>query len=254
MTTQANTPEIVDYLFSRVDFEPTEKQRPIMECRKRFILVAGGEQAGKSMIASKYLVSRFLETEEPGLYWLVAADYERTRAEFDYLVQDFANLGILAEVSKRVDPGRIVLADGTRIETKSAKDPRTLAMRAPNGIIGCEASQLDLESFHRLRGRCAPKRGWLFLAGTFEGSLGWYPQLFQTWQFGTVDEQSFSLPSYSNRHLYPGGKTDPEILKLKAMASDEFFMERIEGVPSPPQGLVFGSSGPISTYRKMLNG
>jgi len=239
MTTAARTDDITEYLFSRVGFEPTEKQIPIIECRKRFILVAGGEQAGKSMIASKYLVSRFLETDESGLYWLVAADYERTRAEFDYLVQDFATLGILAEVSKRVDPGRIVLADGTRIETKSAKDPRTLAMRAPDGIIGCEASQLDMESFHRLRGRCAPKRGWLFLAGTFEGSLGWYPQLFQTWQYGTDDEQSFSLPSYSNRHLYPEGKSDPEILKLKAMASDEFFMERIEGIPSPPQGLVF---------------
>ena len=244
MTTLTRTDDITEYLFSRVGFEPTEKQIPIIECRKRFILVAGGEQAGKSMIASKYLVSRFLETEESGLYWLVAADYERTRAEFDYLVQDFATLGILAEVSKRVDPGRIVLADGTRIETKSAKDPRTLAMRAPDGIIGCEASQLDMESFHRLRGRCAPKRGWLFLAGTFEGSLGWYPQLFQTWQYGTSDEQSFSLPSYSNKYLYPEGKSDPEILKLKAMASDEFFMERIEGIPSPPQGLVFSEFRP----------
>ena len=244
MTTLTRTDDITEYLFSRVGFEPTEKQIPIIECRKRFILVAGGEQAGKSMIASKYLVSRFLETEESGLYWLVAADYERTRAEFDYLVQDFATLGILAEVSKRVDPGRIVLADGTRIETKSAKDPRTLAMRAPDGIIGCEASQLDLESFHRLRGRCAPKRGWLFLAGTFDGSLGWYPQLFQTWQYGTDEEQSFSLPSYSNQYLYPEGKSDPEILKLKAMASDEFFMERIEGIPSPPQGLVFSEFRP----------
>ena len=237
--TTANT-DITEYLFSKLEFEPTEKQKPILESRKRFILVAGGEQAGKSMVASKYLVSRFLENEEPGLYWLVAADYERTRAEFDYLVQDFATLGILGEVTKRVDPGRIVLADGTRIETKSAKDPRTLAMRAPNGIIGCEASQLDLETFHRLRGRCAPKRGWLFLGGTFEGSLGWYPQLFQSWQHGTSDEQSFSLPSYSNQYLYPGGKSDPEILRLKAVASDEFFMERIEGIPTPPQGLVFG--------------
>ena len=239
MTTM-QAPGITEYLFSKLDFNPTEKQIPILESRKRFILVAGGEQAGKSMVASKYLVSRFLETDEPGLYWLVAADYERTKAEFEYLIQDFATLGILAEASKRVDPGRIVLADGTRIETKSAKDPRTLAMRAPNGIIGCEASQLDLDSFHRMRGRCAPKRGWLFLAGTFEGSLGWYPQLFQTWQHPTEDEQSFSLPSYSNNHLYPGGKSDPEILRLKSMASDDFFMERIEGIPSPPQGLVFG--------------
>jgi len=238
--TTMQAPGITEYLFSKLDFNPTEKQKPILESRKRFILVAGGEQAGKSMVASKYLVSRFLETDEPGLYWLVAADYERTKAEFEYLIQDFATLGILAEASKRVDPGRIVLADGTRIETKSAKDPRTLAMRAPNGIIGCEASQLDLDSFHRMRGRCAPKRGWLFLAGTFEGSLGWYPQLFQTWQHPTEDEQSFSLPSYSNNHLYPGGKSDPEILRLKSMASDDFFMERIEGIPSPPQGLVFG--------------
>ena len=236
---QSDAPQITEYLFSKLNFEPTERQMPILDCRKRFILVAGGEQAGKSMVASKYLVSRFLETDEPGLYWLVAADYERTRAEFDYLIQDFATLGILAEASKRVDPGRIVLADGTRIETKSAKDPRTLAMRAPNGIIGCEASQLDLESFHRMRGRCAPKRGWLFLAGTFEGSLGWYPQLFQSWQHSTEDEQSFSLPSYTNKHLYPGGKADPEILRLKAMASDEFFMERIEGIAVPPKGLVF---------------
>ena len=243
MTTLTN-PGITEYLFSKLDFTPTEKQKPILESRKRFILVAGGEQAGKSMVASKYLVSRFLETDEPGLYWLVAADYDRTKAEFEYLIQDFATLGILAEASKRVDPGRIVLADGTRIETKSAKDPRTLAMRAPDGIIGCEASQLDLDSFHRMRGRCAPKRGWLFLAGTFEGSLGWYPQLFQTWQHPTEDEQSFSLPSYSNKHLYPGGKSDPEILRLKAMASDDFFMERIEGIPSPPQGLVFGEFRP----------
>ncbi len=192
------------------------------------------------MVASKYLLGRFLETDGEGLFWLVAADYERTRAEFEYLVQDFATLGLLKESTKRVDPGRIILADGTRIETKSAKDPRTLAMRAPNGIIGCEASQLDLETFHRLRGRCAPKKGWMFLAGTFEGSLGWYPQMYQSWQHSaSIDEQAFSLPSYSNQYLYPGGRQDPEILALERASSDDFFLERIEGIPSPPQGLVF---------------
>ena len=198
-------------IFDLVDFEPTDLQKRILNSDKRFILVAGGEQAGKSMVASKFLLQKFLTDESPGLYWLVAADYERTRAEFEYLSEDFAKIGILAEVSKRVDPGRIVLADGTRIETKSAKDPRTLAMRAPNGIVGCEASQLDLETFYRLRGRCAPKGGWLFLGGTFESSLGWYPQPFSTWESGVGEEQSFSLPSYSNFHLYPGGREDPEI-------------------------------------------
>ena len=240
MTTLTKGPELRDYLFEKVGFTPTPEQGAILWSQYRFNLVAGGEQAGKSLIASKYLLSRFAETQERGLYWLVAADYERTRAEFEYLLQDFSALGILKEASKRVDPGHLTLADGTRIETKSAKDPRTLAMRAPNGIIGCEASQLDLETFFRLRGRCAPKRGWMFLSGTFEGSLGWYPQMFTAWASGADKEaRAFSLPSYTNMYLYPGGVNDPEIQRLKEVSSDDFFMERIEGKPSPPRGLVF---------------
>ena len=238
MTT--TTPKLRDYLYEKVGFTPTDEQVAILESPYRFNLVAGGEQAGKSMVASKYLLGRFMETEEPGLYWLVAADYERTRAEFEYLVQDFATLGILKQASKRVDPGYIVLADGTRIETKSAKNPRTLAMRAPHGILGCEASQLDMETFFRLRGRCAPKRGWMFLSGTFEGSLGWYPQMFTAWAAGADPEaRAYSLPSWTNKYLYPGGREDPEIQRLKEVASDDFYMERIEGKPSPPKGLVF---------------
>ena len=235
-----NKNKFAEVLYEKIGFSPTELQKDILNSRKRFILVAGGQQAGKSMVSSKYLVARLFENDEPGLFWLVAADYERTRAEFEYLVEDFGAMGLLQEASKRLDPGRIILADGTRIETKSAKDPRTLAMRAPNGIIGCEASQLDLETFHRLRGRCAPKRGWLFLSGTFEGSLGWYPQMFQAWQASSSDDEvSFSLPSYSNAYLYPGGREDPEILALEKASSDDFFLERIEGIPSPPQGMVF---------------
>jgi len=256
VTTFTKRPGLRDYLFEKVGFTPLEEQRRILEPTYRFTLVAGGEQAGKSLIASKYLLSRFAETEERGLYWLVAADYERTRAEFEYLLADFSALGILKEASKRVDPGHLLLADGTRIETKSAKDPRTLAMRAPNGIIGCEASQLDLETFFRLRGRCAPKRGWMFLSGTFEGSLGWYPQMFTAWASGADKEaRAFSLPSYTNTHLYPNGVNDIEIQRLREVSSDNFFMERIEGKPSPPEGLVFPEFRPDAhisevTYEK----
>ena len=237
MSTESTT--ATKFVFEKVGYKPTEAQEPIVYSDKRFVLVAGGEQAGKSLVASKFLLSKWTETKGPALFWLVAADYERSRAEFMYLVDDFAALGILKKASKRVDPGRIELADGTVIETKSAKDPRTLAMRAPDGIIGCEASQLDLETFYRLRGRCAPKKAWMFLGGTFEGSLGWYPQLFLAWQHGTDVEKAYSLPSYTNIYFYPGGEDDPEIKRLEKDSSDDFFKERIMGIPSPPRGLVF---------------
>ena len=59
------------------------------------------------------------------------------------------------------------------------------------------------------------------------------------WEHGMGDEISFNLPSYSNFHLYPGGKDDPEIQRLIRDSSDDFFLERIEGIPSPPRGIVF---------------
>ena len=64
--------------------------------------------------------------------------------------------------------------------------------------------------------------------------------MFTAWANGAdKDARAYSLPSYTNVHLYPGGATDPEILKLRDFSSDDFYMERIEGKPSPPQGLVF---------------
>ena len=83
MTTVLKESGLREYLFEKVGFVPTQEQRAILDSPYRFNLVAGGEQAGKSLIASKYLLGRFAETEERGLYWLVAADYERTRAEFE---------------------------------------------------------------------------------------------------------------------------------------------------------------------------
>ncbi len=84
------------------------------------------------------------------------------------------------------------------------------------------------------------EKGWLFLSGTFEGSLGWYPQMFTTWASGADREaRSWSLPSWTNINLYPEGRDDPEIKRLEALSSDDFFMERIAGKPSPPRGLVF---------------
>ena len=230
----------VQFAFDKVGFKPHSKQIPVLLCGKRYILVVGGDQSGKSMVASKYFLQRVPEGfGEKAVYWLVAADYERTRKEFEYIRDDMEAMGWLQDCSKRLDPGEILLKDGTRIITKSANDPRTLAMESPHGIIGCEASQLDVMTYERLRGRTAGKRGWLFMSGSYESSLGWYPQLATAWQGGYGEEQSFRMPAWDNPALYPGGRHDPEIERLEAASSDRFFMERIAGIPVPPSGLVF---------------
>ena len=246
-------------LYEETGVLPTPEQARILMSGKRFVLVAGGEQAGKSVVASLFLMLKFFELpytrvmetsgaggrrrrrvciNKPALYWLVGATYGETEREFRYLAEWFGALGLLAHATRRVNPGRIVLKDGTRIETKSAADPRTLSKEAPDGIIGCEASQLDSTVFSRMRGRVTPKNGWVFLAGTFESSVGWYPQLFKAWRQGGTDRRSYSLPSWTNRAFYPGGRDDPQLAALRADSTDNFFMERIAGQPVPPRGLV----------------
>lgn len=174
------------------------------------------------------------------LFWLVAADYDRTSAEFGYLVDGFQKLGFEVRATKRVDPGNIrIPALDITILTKSAKDPRKLAKEAPDGIIGCEASQLAYEDYLRLLGRTAPHKAWMTLSGTMEGSLGYYPELFERGQIATEEFASFSLPTWSNFYLYPGGENDPEILRIKNSMSADWFSERFGGKPVPPKGRVF---------------
>jgi len=231
--------DTISWLYSKLGFEPTPEQAVILGCDKRFVLVTGGAQAGKSLVTEKYGLKRILEKEGHGLYWLVAADYERTRAEFEYFRTDFQTMGQVKRVSKRIDPGFIELFDGTRIETKSARDPRTLAMKSPDGILGCEASQLDLETYWKFEERVAASNGWVMMSGTMEGSLGWYPSMAESWSVGIGDSQSFRLPTPSNIHMFPGGENDEKILRLRENTSDDFYYERMLGIPRPPSGRVF---------------
>lgn len=224
-------------ILDKLNFEPTAEQLPIMQSDARIRLVAGGEQSGKSFSSEKDLMSRLLEGQ---LFWLVAADYARTGREWGYLQDDLMKLKIPFKATKDIDPGEMIIADKIRVQTKSAKDPRKLAMEAPNGILVCEASQVDYETYMRVIGRTAPTRGWVLLSGTFESSLGWYTDLWQKGQLPNKDGVvSFSLPSWSNKYLYPGGRDDPEIKRLEAITPPEFFMERYGGVPCPPKGIVF---------------
>lgn len=233
----------IDTILTKLKHNLSDEQKGIIYAPERFKLVSGGEQAGKSFTAGDYWTTRFWEGRR---YWLVAADYERTRAEYNYICSNLDTLGISYDATSQVNPGTITIAGGITVETKSAKDPRTLAMFSPDGIIACEASQLDYETFLRLRSRIGASKGWLLMVGTFESSLGWYPELFNRWQHPNPDGgKSFILPSWANRTRYPGGREDPEIKALESMLPQDLFLERVAGVPCPPQGRVFPE---FSTY------
>lgn len=235
-------------------------------------LVAGGYRGGKSRTASMKgllstleFVSRYRMHAAGQVAWLVAAEYEATRAEFMHpdgsLGRDLERLWPGVTYSSRLDPGEIRVPvpaiDGTEsrghfsIRTKSAYNPASLGMESPVWIILCEAARVSQDVYHRLLSRCSEARrrfpgfGWLHMEGTFEGSLGWYAALWTRWQSRAIQEaenaRSFSLPSHSNTALFPGGADDPQITALRRSLPEAKFMERHMGVPVPPSGRVHGA-------------
>ncbi len=228
----------------------------MVACRRQFILVPGGEGSGKSAAAAKHLLGRWpddmvkhegrgMGDGEPNLYWLVGADYAQVTEEFRYLERDLTELyGNAVKATLRVDPGHIeVVVPGEkrprlRIETKSAGDAAKISRARPDGIVMCEAGQIDYVIFERCYGRAQQGDGWLMGAGTLEGSVGWYPQLITAWSTGAGKGIALKLPTWSNRTLFPGGRNDPKIKEIEATHTDEYFMQRIAGEVVPPKGLV----------------
>ena len=255
---------IQEKIFSLVGYKPTDAQWEIHKDETRHKLIAGGERAGKSKVNSKELLYHWFvdisapnsyrqeKKEKPvgGLYWLLGNDYEACRGEWEHIVEDFQKLEILAcPPTKNIDPGEIKLQDGTLIVTKSARYPEKIATVAPHGILICEAAQVDYDVFMRAKARLAEKRGWLCMAGTFEQEdyVGWYRELFELGQsFNQLELKSFSLPTWSNTVIFPGGREDPEILKQEMGMTKERFQERFGGVPCPKSGRVITDfSNPI---------
>lgn len=159
-------------------------------------------------------------------------------------------IGSTRDVSRpKIGKCTATLKTGQIIETKSAQEVQKLASKAPDGVVMCEAAQHPYESFLRCQGRVAEKRGWLFLCGTFEGSEGWYAEYFNEWTQAALNDPlrdpdegvAYSLASWDNTIVYPGGREDPEIKRLERAYSrvPGMFEERCAAIPIPPVGLVF---------------
>lgn len=222
------------------DHEPSEAQWPIHESPARVKMFSGGERAGKSCTAGMFVLPRLPDTR---LIWIVARDYNLARPEFEYIYNALAPHGFVKSVSMPSGQSArwwMRLATDTEVFTVTAADEVKLAARAPDGIIMAEAAQQSYDIYLRLRRRLAERRGWLLMEGTFESSEDWYADLWETWRNGGPEgEQSFSLPSWSNLAVFPGGYDDPEIQLQLRVLGEALFQERFGGIPSTPSTVVF---------------
>jgi hypothetical protein len=231
------------HLWRLAGYHPSNEQFLAHMDPSRLKLVAGGERGGKSYSAAMELIARHHLGD---LFWLVGPDYNLCRPEFKYLLAFFQKIDAVESYSLPTSPhmpASMILKGGIEIATITAKDAQKLAGRAPAGILVCEAAQLDYEVYLKCLGRLAETNGWLWMSGTFENDsyMSWYAEQYEKWIVENDENgAAFSLPTWANLAIFPGGYNDPKIQELKAKSpNEEWFLERYAGVPCAPPTAVF---------------
>ena len=256
------SPSYVAQLGAVLKWEWTAAQAEIVQHPARFTAISGGDRSGKSRFTARwlhcqicdYLEAMMAELEgkgDPksvlGVAWIVAAQYEKTWQEFNYLADDLRRqFGPEAiDFSSVVNPGlgKILTPFGqVHVKTKAAADESSLVMEAPFAVAVVEAAQVPYGAYLRLQGRVSEKRAPILLSGSLEQDIGWYPSLVERWEspavWATEGSRSWRVPSHTNSFAYPLGENDPEILRLKRELPEHEFNRRHMGKPSPPKGLV----------------
>lgn len=225
-------------------YEPNPVQREFHESKSRFRLVAGGVRAGKSFGVAAEL-HRYV-VKAGGLCWLVGPDYEQARPEFGYLLQWYRDMGIVDEATVSY-PSRgscrfRVMFEGQDFSfvTKSSTDSVSLASYAPDVVVMCEAAQQTNDAYMKCLERATQRAAPVILSGTFEGSMGWYADLYERWSgYNEEGGVAFSWPTWSNTDEFPGGRFDAKIAAIEASMPPDLFQERYGAEPCKPKGLVF---------------
>jgi len=213
----------------------------------RLRIVAGGERAGKSYVTAIDLVTRLPWGME---FWLIGPDYYLPRAEFEY-VEDF--LQRLGAIRSRTDVKKpkegswsLKTKSGQTVITRTSADVRKLASRPVDGIALCEAGQQSYDTLLKALGRVSEPRGWILASGTFESSFDWYANTFREWtdeirQGGDPEGRAYSLPTWGNTFIFPGGREDPEMQRLERLYAGVpgYFEEKCGAIPAPPLGVIF---------------
>ncbi len=232
--------------------------RAALEPHPREKVVTGGWRGGKSelgacelylpIIEDLYTQALGLSQPTPRLYWVIVSSYKAPKKEMDYLAQWAKTGGFLSRYHNSSpdanDSAAIDLWGGMyQYVTKTAQDIPAIAGEACDGVLCVEAGQMQDGVYQQVKGRVMDKRGRIVMSGTIEPTETaprwmWYEKMADEWaKHPEVGEhESYSLPSWANLFAFPGGRTDPEILRNEfsdaAKKDANWFKRRFEGIPT----------------------
>jgi len=231
-----------DVIFSHLGYVPHPEQWAIHKSKARVILVLGGERAGKSQVAGNEVTARILTSDRVAF---VGQEFTQARKEWTYTADNLTALGMMGHSSvPRYGQwyGRSIAGcEFLTISVNKGIQQLTGTGEPFDVVVICEAGLHSYNTFLAARGRVAETRGVVILVGTLWDNVGWYADMFRMGQGpNALGVESFSLPSWSNRFLFPGGKDDPEIKAWRAsIGDDDEAARRIDAMVIPNKARMY---------------
>lgn len=233
--------------FENTGYQPHDAQKIVHYDNTRHRILSNGRRWGKTLLGGKEtesmaFVKNFLG--EPMKGWIIGPEYSDCEKEFRVVYNTFKKLGI-DQVSNKflnnVESGsmRIATKWGFDVQCRSARHPESLVGEGLDFVLIVEAGRHHRKVFTEyVRPALSDKRGWSLMSGVPEIAAD-TALLYWAYERGQQKEKtqwsSYRMPSWSNNHVFPGGRMDPEILEAEDdLTEDEFrrqyggeFVERI---------------------------
>lgn len=254
-------------IYERMGLSFWPEQLAILQDTTRQILIPGGEGSGKSFVTAADLVPHMmyaplvrpdkffkengepiwdLKTDRPRFphFVLFGLTYEESHAEFEYIEEMLGKLDMLAprpNMPSKPSDGRwrLVTKDGVVLQTWTTENPESIRSIEPLGVAVVEAGRQEWDTVMRVQGRISRAKAFAIYSGTLENANPWYTEWCITGRRENhIGIKTFSLPTWTNRALFPGGAEDSEILRLKGIYTDDLFAMRVAAEPRPPRDRV----------------
>lgn len=224
-----------DVYFAETEYFPHPGQEEIHYDAHRGKVLCCGRRFGKTLVGGKEVEPCAFTTNQFGdaqIGWIIGPEFKDCEKEFRVVYNTFKKLGldtISPKFLKNVDNGNMHITTpwGFDLECRSAKNPDSLTGEGLDFVLMVEAGRLKRKVFTEyVRPALSDKRGWWLMSGVPELAAD-VSLLYWGWNRGQRVGQrtwrSWRMPSWENTIIFPGGRTDPEILDAEADLTEEEF-------------------------------
>jgi hypothetical protein len=231
-------------LWGKLDYKPhSQGQLDAHMAQERFRVTCCGRRWGKSIWAGREMTHKMFVPNS--INWIVGPTYALAEKEFRVVFNDFKKLGLLPTCKKvyNVDQGKMRIhfpQINSLVEAKSATKPDSLVGEGVDHMIVSEAAKHNRSTWEMyLRPALADKEGSADFPSTPQG-YNWYKGLFDLGQEDEYKEYfSHRYPSWENPVIFPGGRTDGEIIAVEATVSEMFFQQEIAAEFTAFEGMIY---------------